>query len=198
MDITGKYRVVLMASPMAFQAVQRRYDLSLGKILEAAAGSRLLSEVLTNLVKQRGSEMKITGKIMMEICHDKRSREAIAQLLKENGGGIKITEAAMHNSILTSDIEMVMVLLDQMTAEFKITEEMLEQAANRSYGKEMMMLLLGRSDIAVKIIKRAVVSVARLCDKELMALVLDQKGAEESITNEALEAAATSREYGKR
>lgn len=154
MDITGKYRVVLMASPMAFQAVQRRYDLSLGKILEAAAGSRLLSEVLTNLVKQRGSEMKIT--------------------------------------------EMVMVLLDQMTAEFKITEEMLEQAANRSYGKEMMMLLLGRSDIAVKIIKRAVVSVARLCDKELMALVLDQKGAEESITNEALEAAATSREYGKR
>jgi len=46
------------------------------------------------------------------------------------------------------------------------------------------MLLLGRSDIAVKIIKRVVISVARLFDKELMALVPDQKGAEESITND--------------
>jgi hypothetical protein len=128
-DITGKYRAVLMACPMAFQAVQRRYDLSLGKILEAAAGSILLSDALTNLVKQRGSEMKITGEIMMEIGHDRGACEAIAQLLKENDGGIKITEAAIHNSVLTSDMWMVMVLLDQMPAEFKISEEMRQIAA---------------------------------------------------------------------
>lgn len=256
-DITGKYKAVLMACPMAFQAVQRRYGLSFGKTLEAAAGSESLSKALTHLIKQRGSEVRITGEIMIEIGRDREACKAIAQLLKENDGEIKITEAAMQNSVLTSNIEVMMVLLDQMAAEFKITEEMLEQAArsgkevfalllrrsdravkitkslveniagssdaetmmllldkrgaeveiteevieeaanNRRHGKEMMVLLLKRCDTAVKITKGVVISVAQLFDKELMALILDREGTEESITDEVLEAATTNRECGK-
>ena len=190
-----------MACPMAFQAVQRRYDLSLGKILEVAARNRSLSWVLTNVIRRRGLEVEITGEMMMEIGYDREACKAVAQLLKENDGEIKITEAAMQNSVLTYNIEVVMVLLDQMAAEFKITEKMLTQAAQRHrhyrYSNEVFALLLRRGDRAVKITKSLVENIAGSFDAEIMTLLLGERGAEVEITEEVMEKAAGNREHGK-
>ena len=182
---------------MAFQAVQRLYGFSLGKILVVATGSKSLSNALTLFIKQRGSGVRITGEIMMEIGYNLEACKAIAQLLKEYDGEIRITEAAMQNFVL-SDIEVVMVLLGQMAAEFKITKEMLEQAARNGtpavkvteqlierissvFDNDMMMLLLDRYGMAVEITEKVVETIVRNCGWEVVMRLLKSKGAEVEI-----------------
>ena len=181
---------------MAFQAVQRLYGFSLGKILEVATGSKSLSNALTHFIKQRGSGVRIIGEIMMEIGYNLEACKVIAQLLKEYDGEIRITEAAMRNFVL-SDIEVVMVLLDQMAAEFKITKEILEQAARNGTHRKALALLLRRSGRAVKITQSLVGNIAESFDVEMMMLLLNKRGAEVGITEEIIEKATGDHSHGK-
>jgi chemotaxis regulatin CheY-phosphate phosphatase CheZ len=94
--------------------------------------------------------------------------------LGEGDTAVKITKRVVISVAQLFNKELMALVLDRKGAEESITDEALEATiTNRRYGKEIRMLLLERGGAAVKIIKRVVISVAQLFDKELMALILD-------------------------
>ena len=87
------------------------------------------------------------------------------------------------------DKELMALILDREGAGESITNEVLEATTtNREYGKEIIMLLLERSDTTVKVIEKLIERISSVFDDDVMMLLLDRYGTAVEITEKMVKA----------
>ncbi|OAL55020.1 hypothetical protein IQ07DRAFT_608823 [Pyrenochaeta sp. DS3sAY3a] len=89
-------------------------------------------------------------------------------------------------------------LIGQDKFRIELTEEVAEEAAwNQKKGKEVMKLLLKHGGANVTITKEATLFILKSFDKDTVALLLDQRGADFVITEEEMKAAGRNYTHGE-
>jgi len=130
-----------------------------GKEAVKFAGS-LDEEVMKILFDQRGSEVKVTGDVVVAAARNWWRGECVMRLLLDRRGSeVRITEdvlvAAAENNWQGEGL--VRLLLDRGGSEVEITERVVEAAeANKWLGEGVMRLLLDRRGSESRIAERAV------------------------------------------
>ncbi|KAK4205829.1 hypothetical protein QBC37DRAFT_182281, partial [Rhypophila decipiens] len=93
---------------------------------------------------------------------------------------------AIYAAVSRGYLNVIRVLLEP-SHKVKITEEVVKAAAENQYnGKEIMALLLDQRGTEVRITEEVVKAAARNNNREMMALLLDQRGTEFRITEEVV------------
>ncbi|KAK3346892.1 heterokaryon incompatibility protein-domain-containing protein [Lasiosphaeria hispida] len=151
-------------------------------------------QVMTLLLDQRGTEVKITEEVVKAAARNGSSgKEVMTLLLDQHGIEITVTPKLVETLARSFNMSIMKRLLNQCGTEVKITEEVVKAAAgNGSSGKEVMTLLLDQRGTEVKITEEVVKAAAGngSSGKEVMKLLLDQRGTEVKITEEVVKAAA--------
>ncbi|KAF2467452.1 HET-domain-containing protein [Lindgomyces ingoldianus] len=149
--------------------------------------------VMTLLLKQRGSEVKITDGLVTGLARF-FSTTSMMKLLEQRGGEVRVTEEVVKAAAgnMESGEDMMALLIKQRGGEIKVTEEVIKAAAeNIISGREVMALLLEKRGDEVMITEEVVKAAAgnKISGREVMALLLKQRGREVKITREVVTAA---------
>jgi hypothetical protein len=156
-------------------------------------------EQLEDVLGDKTSEtlyLNIIGRNHLNVAARHGSCATLARLISKSGVGTKLPEEVVVAAAGSYNGKGVMaLLLDWRAADVMITEEVVDAAArNHSNGKEVITLLLERQGVEAAIPKEMVVSIVENFDQSVVALLLDQRGADVVITEEV---AASSRYNGK-
>ncbi|KAK1973173.1 hypothetical protein LZ30DRAFT_744267, partial [Colletotrichum cereale] len=144
-----------------------------------------------------GTEIQITEEIVIAAAANWYSgREVMALLLDKRGTEIRITEEIVIAAAANGDSgrAVMALLLDKRGAEFQITQRVImAAAANLRRSTEVIM------GMGLWVPDHIDLSLSRNWDNglEVMALLLDKRGAEIRITEEVVIAAAANRDKGR-
>ncbi|KAK1250203.1 hypothetical protein MKX08_010206 [Trichoderma sp. CBMAI-0020] len=158
-------------------------------ILERAAANRQCgAAVLTLLLNRRGHEIRITQSVV-EMAAKYGSTETLSLLLDKRGNEFEITEAVLINTMKSGSPDSLDLLLDHSN-DIKITEKMVQAAANNQYGPQILQLLLERRGHEVTATEDIFKAAAdNKHGPEAISLLLDKYGNELSITEDIFKAA---------
>lgn len=174
------------------------------------------SEMKLLLLDQRGTEIKITEKVL-NAAAKKGNTKLVSLLLKWCGTDVSITEEIVVNVIASGNTDLmqlllgmdvkiieevakaaagnpngkiIQLLLDQRGTEFRITEEIVKAAAG-NWKAGIMQLLLDRRGTEFNITEKVVKAAAENWNGDIIQLLLDQRGAEVQITEELIKVAVS-------
>jgi hypothetical protein len=185
--------------------VHDKFEIILSKeIVEAAlCNPDCGKEVMRLFFNQGGANMKITKEATIPII-EWFDVDIVALLLDRWGPEIEITEenmkAAGQNRKHGKEVlTLVLDRLDRLGKNFQITDDFAKMiAGNKVRGNEIMLLLLERLGAVVTMTERVAATIIGRFDNDVVAILLRRwRGAEITVTEEMMKAAAENYRHGK-
>jgi hypothetical protein len=151
-------------------------------VLAAAKNTGQGEEIMELLLDQRGSEVKVTQEVVIAAAGNEWNGKQVIELLlnrrSSEVGEVKITEEAVTAAAGNHyGGEVIELLFNHCSAEFKITEEMVVIAArNRYSGRKVIEVFLNQRGYGFNITEAVVQAAAsnKEIGEEVMALLSDQ------------------------
>jgi hypothetical protein len=163
-------------------------------VVQAAAGNkRIKEEVMTRLLDQLGSDIPITLDVVQAAAGNKgMEKEVMIRLLDQLGSDIPVTLDIVQAAAGNEDIEeeVMIRLLDQLGSDIPITLDVVQAAAgNVGIEEEITRCLLDRLEAGASITAEFTATFVRYNGADLIAFLLDQRGADVQITDDVVKAA---------
>lgn len=168
----------------------QRSEFLINSIKAAASKGKDGIAVMQLLLQQQGSNYSITEDVLKAAAESK-SVELMQLFLSQQGADVLITEQVINAAAMDlancNCIEVLLLLLDQPRASTLITEEVWEAISGFYYSDRVTLLesLLGK----ITITEEMTATFVRIFSRESVQILLDQRGADVSITVEVMKAA---------
>lgn len=194
---------ILSKQPTAQEVMQvifdsRRPELWINSMKDAASLGRCGIATMQLILQQQGANTLITEEIM-EAAAEGNSVDMMQLLLQQQGVNALITEevlkAATRNLDNPDRLEVILLLLDQPGSTTLITQEVWEAVSgfHRYARVTILKSLLGK----ITITEEVIATIVRVFDRISVELLLNQRGADVSITAEVVKAALENTYWSK-